>query len=44
MIDEPKVIGIFASPRATMYVDGSWHNVDIDEIPSLAKREQTLYL
>src|SRR5215469_2964580 len=31
-------LGIFASPRATMYVDGSWHNVDIDEIPSLAKR------
>jgi 5S rRNA maturation endonuclease (ribonuclease M5) len=31
-------LGIFASPRATMYVDGSWHNVNIDEIPSLAKK------
>ena len=31
-------LGIFASPRATMYVDGEWHNVDIDEIPSLAKK------
>jgi hypothetical protein len=31
-------LGIFASPRATMYVDGSWHNVDIDEIPALAKK------
>jgi hypothetical protein len=31
-------LGIFASPRATMYVDGSWYNVDIDEIPSLAKK------
>jgi hypothetical protein len=31
-------LGIFASPRATMYVDGSWHNVDIDEIPTLAKK------
>ncbi|MGC1932552.1 MAG: hypothetical protein WA667_26560 [Candidatus Nitrosopolaris sp.] len=30
-------LGIFASPRATMYVDGSWYNVDINEIPSLAK-------
>jgi hypothetical protein len=38
--DNPKRerLGIFASPRATMYVDGSWHNVDIDEIPSLAKK------
>jgi hypothetical protein len=31
-------LGIFASPRAAMYVDGSWHNVDIDEIPPLAKK------
>jgi hypothetical protein len=31
-------LGIFASPRATMYVDGEWHNFDIDEIPSLAKK------
>ena len=30
-------LGIFASPRATMYVNESWHNVDINEIPSLAK-------
>ena len=38
--DHPKreQLGIFASPRAAMYVDGSWHNVDIDEIPSLAKK------
>ncbi len=31
-------LGIFASPRAAMYVDGSWHNVDIDKLPSLAKK------
>ncbi|MGC1930599.1 MAG: hypothetical protein WA667_16645 [Candidatus Nitrosopolaris sp.] len=31
-------LGIFASPRATMYFEGAWHNVDIDEIPSLAKK------
>jgi 5S rRNA maturation endonuclease (ribonuclease M5) len=31
-------LGIFASPRATMYVDGSWHDVDINEIPALAKK------
>lgn len=29
-------LGIFASPRATMYVDGRWHRVDIDDIPELA--------
>ena len=31
-------LGIFASPTATMYVDGSWHDVDINEIPALAKK------
>ncbi|MGB6595459.1 MAG: hypothetical protein WBE68_28490, partial [Candidatus Nitrosopolaris sp.] len=38
--DHPKreQLGIFASPRATMYVEGAWHNVDINEIPSLAKK------
>ena len=29
-------LGIFASPRATMYVDGQWHRVDVDDIPELA--------
>jgi hypothetical protein len=29
-------LGIFASPRATMYVNGQWYRVDIDEIPELA--------
>jgi 5S rRNA maturation endonuclease (ribonuclease M5) len=29
-------LAIFASPRATLYFDGTWHNVDIDDIPSLA--------
>jgi 5S rRNA maturation endonuclease (ribonuclease M5) len=29
-------LGIFASPRATLYFDGTWHNVDIEDIPSLA--------
>jgi hypothetical protein len=29
-------LGIFASPRATMYVNGRWHRVDIDDIPELA--------
>ena len=40
MEDHPKreQLGIFASPRATMYVEGAWHNVDINEIPSLAKK------
>jgi hypothetical protein len=36
-------LGIFASPRATIYVDGSWHNVDIDEISALAKKG-TIYV
>jgi hypothetical protein len=29
-------LGIFASPRATMYVNGRWFRVDIDDIPELA--------
>ena len=29
-------LGIFASPRATMYVDRRWHRVDIFDIPELA--------
>lgn len=29
-------LGIFASPRATMYVNGGWFRVDIDDIPELA--------
>ena len=29
-------LGIFASPRATMYVNGQWYRVDIDDIPALA--------
>jgi 5S rRNA maturation endonuclease (ribonuclease M5) len=29
-------LGIFASPRATMYFRGRWYDVDIKEIPSLA--------
>jgi 5S rRNA maturation endonuclease (ribonuclease M5) len=29
-------LGIFASPRATMYFKGQWYNVDIKEIPVLA--------
>ena len=29
-------LGIFASPRATMYVNGRWYRVDIDDIPELA--------
>lgn len=31
-------LSIFASPRATMYVNGRWHRVDIDDIPELAGR------
>jgi hypothetical protein len=29
-------LGIFASPRATMYVNGQWFRVDIDDISELA--------
>jgi hypothetical protein len=29
-------LGIFASPRATMYFNGAWHDVDIKNIPNLA--------
>jgi len=29
-------LGIFASPRATMYVNRQWHRVDVDDIPELA--------
>jgi hypothetical protein len=29
-------LGIFVSPRATMYFRGRWYNVDIKEIPALA--------
>jgi hypothetical protein len=29
-------LGIFASPRATMYVNGQWYRVDIDSIPDVA--------
>jgi hypothetical protein len=29
-------LGIFASPRATMYVNGQWYRVNIDDIPELA--------
>ena len=29
-------LGIFASPRATMYVDGQWYRIDIDSIPEVA--------
>ena len=29
-------LGIFASPRATMYVDGQWYRIDIDSIPEIA--------
>ena len=29
-------LGIFASPRASMYFDGTWHDVDIRQIPTLA--------
>jgi hypothetical protein len=31
-------LGIFASPRATMYFRGRWYNVDIKDIPALAGR------
>lgn len=29
-------LGIFASPRATMYVNGQWYRIDIDSIPEVA--------
>jgi hypothetical protein len=29
-------LGIFASPRAAMYVNRQWHRVDIDDNPELA--------